>query len=462
MNAPVSVNAVPPALLLLELGHRARQARSVQELEFLLVNDSRLLVPYRQAVWWRSTQGVVALSGVVQPDRNTPYAQWVTQLCQHLASSDVTPAGARAVTAADLPPPLAAQWPQWLPACAVWLPLKRFVEESGEIGDGPAGLLMAGPEVVTADRLPLLSEWGSVWTHAWQALQRDRAWTPKQWMQRLRVQQAQRAWWRKPAVWAAAAVVAVAAWPVHLTVLAPGELVAAQPAVLRAPLDGVVEHIHVQPNEMVKQGQVLFSLDGAQIASRLEVSEQALQTAEAEYRQYAQLALGDMRSKSQLAALAGKIGERRAEQAFLADQRQRAQVLAPQDGMVLFDAPSEWIGKPVQTGERVMRIAQPDAVEVEAWLPLGDAIPLAQGAPVLLYLAADPLTSVQARIRYVAYDAVARPDGSFAYRVRAEVSHTDKARIGLKGTAKLQGERVSLVYWILRKPWASLRQMVAL
>ena len=46
--------------------------------------------------------------------------------------------------------------------------------------------------------------------------------------------------------------------------------------------------------------------------------------------------------------------------------------------MVLFDSPSEWIGKPVQTGERVMRVADPDAVEIEAWVPVGDAIPLAE------------------------------------------------------------------------------------
>lgn len=462
MNATVPVNSVSPALLLLELSHRARHVRSVQELEFLLVNDTRLLLSYRQAVWWRSAQGVVALSGVVQPDRNTPYAQWVAQLCQYLSRSDAKPERVRLVCAADLPPLLAAHWAQWLPANAVWLPLLPVLEGRGKADIGPAGLLLAGPEPVEADRLPLLTEWGSVWAHAWRALQQHSAWMPQQWIQGFRTQQAQGRWWRKPAVWTAVAVVVVAAWPVHLTVLAPGELVAAQPAVLRAPLDGVVESIQVQPNQMVKEGQPLFSLDSAQIASRLEVSQQALQTAEAEYRQYAQLALGDMRSKSQLAALAGKIQERRAEQAFLAEQHLRAQVLAPQDGMVLFDAPSEWIGRPVQTGERVMRIAQPDAVEVEAWLPLGDAIPLAEGAPLLLYLAADPLASIHARVRYVGYDAVARPDGTYAYRVRAQVTQADKVRIGLKGTAKLEGERVSLVYWILRKPWASLRQMVAL
>lgn len=458
MNAQVTPGGLHPAVLLLELGHRARAAKSVNELEFMLVNDTRLLLPYRQAVWWNEAQGVAALSGVMQPDRNAPYAQWVTQVCAHLAQSDA--AQVRAVVAADLPPALAAQWAQWLPETAVWVPLALASAGGENASRSLAGLLLAGAE--SPDRWTLLNEWCAVWTHAWQALQRRRAWTPAQWWRGLRQRQAQQVWWRKPAVWAAAGLLVLAAWPVHLTVLAPGELVAARPAVVRAPLDGVVEHVHVQPNQIIQQGEPLFSLDEGQIASRLEVSDMALQTAEAEYRQFAQMALGDARSKAQLAAQAGRIGERRAEQAFQSGQRQRAQVVAPQDGMVLFDAPSEWIGRPVQTGERVMRIAQPDAVEIEAWLPIGDAIPLAPGAPVQLYLAADPLASIQARVRYMAYDAVARPDGSYAYRVRAEVTQADKARIGLKGTAKLQGSRVSLAYWILRKPWASVRQWMAL
>ena len=42
----------------------------------------------------------------------------------------------------------------------------------------------------------------------------------------------------------------------------------------------------------------------------------------------------------------------------------------------------------------------------------------------------------------MAYDAVAR-DG-YAYRVRASLDQAQGPRIGLKGTAKLQGERVPL------------------
>jgi hypothetical protein len=68
-------------------------------------------------------------------------------------------------------------------------------------------------------------------------------------------------------------------------------------------------------------------------------------------------------------------------------------------------------------------------------------------------------------LRYVAHDAVPRPDGSYAYRVRARLAlPSDRAelRVGLKGTAKLSGPWVPLVYWMLRRPLAVIRQHVGL
>jgi hypothetical protein len=126
------------------------------------------------------------------------------------------------------------------------------------------------------------------------------------------------------------------------------------------------------------------------------------------------------------------------------------------------DDPAEWIGKPVSTGERILRIATLDDVEVEAWLPMADAIKLSVGDDVSLYLSANPLSPVHATLRYVAYEAVQRPDGVYAYRVRATLSGTSQHRVGLKGTAKLHGGWVPLVYWVLRRPWATLRGYVGL
>ena len=45
-----------------------------------------------------------------------------------------------------------------------------------------------------------------------------------------------------------------------------------------------------------------------------------------------------------------------------------ARALASRAPVVLMDDPSEWIGKPVSTGERILRIAALDDAEVEAWL----------------------------------------------------------------------------------------------
>jgi hypothetical protein len=269
-------------------------------------------------------------------------------------------------------------------------------------------------------------------------------------------------WWRHKRLGWLLGLLVVLVLPVRLSVLAPGELVPANPAVIRAPLDGVVGSFAVKPNQLVQRGQPLFALDDVTLSSKLEVATQAQTGAEAEYRQAAQLAVTDGKIKGRLALLTGKLEERRAETDYLRGQRERAHVVAPQDGIALFDDPAEWIGKPVVTGERILRLATPGDVEIEVWLPLADAIPLAAGTDVQLYLNASPLSPVAARLRYMAHDAVQRPDGTYAYRVRATLSGSTTHRIGLKGSAKLSGERVALVYWILRRPLAALRQSVGL
>jgi multidrug efflux pump subunit AcrA (membrane-fusion protein) len=444
-----------PLISLLELAQRARAAASGNELAFLAVNDTRALAPYRQAALWFQASGVHTLSGVVAVETNAPYAQWLEQLCRALAEQHhaATPLS---IDPALLPPALKAEWDEWLPASAIWLPLRGL--------STPGGLLLAGDVALPANQLALLSEWMDIWQHAWRAAHPPPRWS----LARLPVRLAgwwhggtkDRRWRRRAAV--AVALLAVLLFPVRLTVLAPGELVPANPATIRAPLDGVIAEFSVRPNQLVAAGQPLFSFDQAPIGSRLDVAREALSTAQAEYRQNAQMMLNDARVRSQLAGVLGKVAEKQAQADFLEGQSQRSRVLAPQAGIVLFDDPSEWIGKPVQTGERIMQVAAANDVEIEAWVPIGDAIPLADNAPLHLYLASAPLTPLSGTLRYMSHRATPRPDGSYAYRVRARLEAPAGQRIGLKGTAKLGGERVPLIYWILRRPLASIRQFIAI
>ncbi|MCQ4316479.1 HlyD family efflux transporter periplasmic adaptor subunit [Stutzerimonas zhaodongensis] len=427
-----------PLAGLLELGRQARQAESLAELQFLLVNDSHTLLPYRQAALWLAG-GVRALSGVVQIEANVPYVLWLDALCRHLAQ---TPE-ARIIAHNTLPEALASDWNEWLPDQAIWVPL-------GDDG----GVLFARDLPWRESEVALVGEWAGIWHHAWQAHQSPKRWRGLSRRTKPNTTPSRHRWY-----WALAIGLLVLI-PVRLTVLAPGELVPANPALIRAPLEGVIDTFHVQPNETVRQGQPLFGFDEALIQNRLEVAQQALATAEAEYRQTAQQALADPRAKAQLAVLTGRIEEKRTEVAFGTDQLSRARVLAPRDGIALFDDPSEWIGRPVAIGERIMRIATPQDVEVEAWVPLADAIPLAEGSRVALHLNASPLAPASATLRYFAHDAVERSDGGYAYRVRARLDAPTEHRVGLKGTARFSGGWVPLGYWALRRPLASLRAMI--
>ncbi len=438
---------------LVDLAHRARHVGDAVELDFLAVNGSHALAPYRQAVLWFEDRGVCALSGVVQIEANAPYVQWLKLLCGALRE-------AGPVNALDLPETVAREWPEWLPAYALWLPMPASKQGAGM---ARGGILLARDIPWMDSEVALLGEWADILRHSMAARLRPLGWSPGAVRARVRRRREhERAaglpWWRRRAVQAVLGLVLVLCMPVRLTVLAPGELVPANPASIRSPLEGVIARFHVKPNQLVRQGEPLFDFDEAQLASRAAVAEQALATAEAEYRQALQQALTDGKSKAMLATFQGKIEERRAETEYLRGQADRARVLAPRAGIALFDDPSEWTGRPVATGERIMRIAEPNDVEVEAWLAVGDAIPLEPGAPASLYLAAGPLDAVAATVRYVAYEAVQRPDGGYAHRVRASLAEPSAHRVGMKGTAKLSGGWVPMAYWMLRRPLAAVRQ----
>ena len=108
-----------------------------------------------------------------------------------------------------------------------------------------------------------------------------------------------------------------------------------------------------------------------------------------------------------------------------------------------------------------MVVADESQSQVEAWLSPADMIDFPAQATVTVYLAADPINPLSARLEYVAHEAIQRPEGHFGYRVRARLEPLDEnrsaPRVGLKGTAKIQGQSVALIYWVMRRPWAAFR-----
>ena len=69
-----------------------------------------------------------------------------------------------------------------------------------------------------------------------------------------------------------------------------------------------------------------------------------------------------------------------------------------------------------------------------------------------------PVTLLQ-----TSYQAVQSPDGVAAYRLRGQFDEgADKARIGLRGTARVSGDWAVLGYYLFRRPIAALREWTGL
>ncbi len=428
--------------ILLGLLRRAREADTLQALRFIVVNDTHLLSPYRQAVLWSKSGGVECLSGLMQVESNAPYAHWLDRLFAAFAGKV-----ACRINRSDLEENLAEDWTQWFSECAVWIPLGKTMDR---------GLIFSRPMDWSDEEFAFLQEWVAHWDALARGFdERGMLWQLRSWLGA-----SPSSMRRRPIIWILA-LLALLFIPVRLSVLAPAELVPRDPWIVRAPFDGTLDRLQVDTNQVVKAGDALFEYDTSLIESRLEVVKAELATAESEYRQASQLAMQSIVARGNLPAAKGKVEERRLELRYLEERLEKSAVSAEVDGVVFVDSPENWAGRPLVAGQQVLRLVEPSRMEVEAWLGVGDAIALETGDSVRLYLSSSPLDPVICEIRYISHEAFRRPNGSYAYRVRATIVDSAEHRVGLKGTARLTAGRVPLVYWALRRPLAAAREFFA-
>jgi multidrug resistance efflux pump len=428
--------------ILLQLGKRVRDAASVEEIGFIAVNESKQLLHYRQAALWLKGKGVFAVSGLPEADGSSPYIQWLSACCKAWQQGN----SCKPVEPGELPELLAASWHEWLPPHAAVAPLKA------KSGEQLGFLLLARDEQWQEFDFPLLEELAGIYAHGLASFGKGKPWLTG--LSRLKGS----AWWK----WGvAAAAVAALFVPVRMSVQAPAEVVPRDPFVVRSPLDSVIDRFDVQPNQQVSQGQLLFEFDRTNLKTRHGVASKAFEVAAEEYRQAAQSALLDDRSRVEIEPRRGKMEEKATELSYSRALLNKSEVHAPRAGIVVFGEQSDWVGKNVSVGERVLTIADPNKVEILLKLPVADAIDLSIGSPVRLYLLTDPQHPLAGKVRYAAYKPEVSAAGVASYRIKAEfAANVPLPRIGLTGTARIYGKRVALGYYLFRRPLTALRQRV--
>jgi Barrel-sandwich domain of CusB or HlyD membrane-fusion len=467
VNSPVEIqisqskNPAASYQAFVHLEERARAAKSVRELLFSLANESWQLLGQRQAFIWDSRaenhSRLRVVSGIAQLGEDSPFTVWLKRLGVWLAKQSKKQPGAQYINIDDIHPSLHEGWKEWLPDYLFIVPL--HVPNRGQ----QVIVAFALEEGLDDTQAELAQRLADAYGHAWAALE------PKS---------KQGVFARGYTGWRAAPRKLIAPLlllltvlamfiPVRLSVLANAEIIALDAAIISAPLDGVIKTFHVQPNQAVKKDEPLFTLDETSLKNRREVAFKQLQVAKADAMAAQQKSFDNETSRSELAGLNGRVAERQAELASVEDQFGRIQVRAPASGVVVFGDINDWLGKPVSTGERVALLADPKDAGVLVWLPVSEAINLEAGAQIKLYLQIAPLKPLVAILTQTSYQAVLSPEGISAYRLKAQLqlSNADEqalARIGLKGTAKIYGEKAILGYYLFRRPIAFARELTGL
>ncbi len=167
----------------------------------------------------------------------------------------------------------------------------------------------------------------------------------------------------------------------------------------------------------------------------------------------------DPESKARVPVLKALLDQREAEVAYSSDLLKRIVIRAPGDGIAIFSDPNDWLGRPVLVGEKIITLADPTATELQIWLPVDNAINMETGARVRSFLNVNPTHTLEATLRQSGFEAQISPDDILSFQLRAAFTDgTAAPRIGLKATAKLYGDRVTLFYYIFRRPMAWVRR----
>jgi hypothetical protein len=433
--------------VLLQIEGRALEAPTLAALRFTIVNETHALTPFRQAALFEpegTKLRLVAASGLASVANDSPFAVWLNRFAQRFPSED----GVHRLNYEDASAEDEPNWSEWLPDHLLLVPLKS---KQGEL----RGWVMYAREEPWSDSdAALLQRLHATFGYCHAALGRTQqsAWSG------LRKLFKHRKRWLL-----VGALVLSLLIPVRLSVLAPAEVIALNAKAVSAPQDGVIGSFAVQPNARVKAGDLLFSLDDSALLNRRQVALQGLEVAKADAHVAQQRAFGDAKSKSEVAVALGRVREKEAELAAVESQAQRVEIRAEQDGVAIFADTNDWIGRPVQTGERVMQLAQPEDSGVLIWLAVADAINLELDAPVRLFLHTEPLSPRAAKLIEASYQSSLSPDSVAAYRLRASFDEgTELPRIGLRGTARISGDWVLLGYYLFRRPLSTVREWTGL
>ena len=287
--------------LLKEARHKARKT----ELEFMMVNQTFNLVPYRHCIFWEWDGDHVSIrtaSGLVQVDPTGPYTLWLKKVIVSQLPRDTSgqaPENAQEkpapegysvlleVSQDDCRPQERSEWKKWSSTRVLLAVMKDRHKKT--IG----GLWLDREEPFDELERAMLEDLCDGYAHALHRYQERHGVSGRfHWRKLFKLS-------GKNLRIACIALSLLMLLPVHISVTAPAEVVAHEPFVISIPFDGTIGSIEVKPGQTVKAGDVLLRMDSTVLQNKVEIAQSEMLTAEIALRKTEREALTDAGGQDQ-------------------------------------------------------------------------------------------------------------------------------------------------------------------
>ena len=434
---------------LITLEKKFRNAEGETELGFICANELRSIVDYNFLFLLNRSSinrlKVNTISDLSVIDRTAPTVTFIEGLLNKKGMINSDEVSAISLQSPDLDK-TNLNIPENFPNHLVFVPLSSRIEKN--IGY----LVLVRTETVTSSEKDLLSHISESFSHALTAFGSKKTVLTS-------ISRIFTGWVKWLVI---VSITVVMFFPISMSALAPVEVVAKDPTIVTSPVNGVVEKVLIKTNENVKPGTELVKLDDLNFKNQYEIALQKLEVAEAELLRVKQSSFSNEDDKARLVELSTEVGLRKKEATYAEEQLKYSIISAEREGIAVVEDFTDWQGRPVTIGEKILTIADPQNIEFQIFLPTKDSLLIKKEARVKVFLDSDPLNSLEGEILRTSYKPALTAENILAYQIFAKLDENQREvpRIGLRGTAKIYGEKTSIFYYIFRVPINLTRQFL--
>ncbi|MBO7146453.1 MAG: biotin/lipoyl-binding protein [Lentisphaeria bacterium] len=220
-----------------------------------------------------------------------------------------------------------------------------------------------------------------------------------------------------------------------------------------AEFDAVVKQCYFNDGDKVKKGDVILRYDTDRMRFQLAAARAAFKETDAEYEQESKASFTDRDKLGKLKVLAHKREQAKVAIAEAEWYLAHSEVKALSNGVLaLVDGSADKLsGRALRTGERLFDIFSGEGMIAEVMVNEKDASVLEKTPQITLFLHTRPELPIPVKLISERYYPELTEQNIYSYNLKVAMDNTIPGlRYGMRGVARVSGERINLGYYLFR------------